>query len=72
MVHQVLWSQLLDFYFVGGMPDHDDWCIGAIIDSSPESTDGDCDCTQTLASASDYCAIDGQKYVFANTAQETT
>lgn len=45
---------------------HRDWCFGAAVDSSPESTAGDCDCTETSPSASDYCAIDGQRYVFDN------
>jgi len=45
---------------------HRNWCFGAAVDSSPESTAGDCDCTETSPSASDYCAIDGQRYVFDN------
>ena len=40
---------------------HDEWCIGAIIDDTP------CDCTETSSSASDYCAIDEQKFVLDNT-----
>ena len=38
---------------------HNQWCIGAVINAD----DTACVCTQTSSSASDYCAIDGQKFV---------
>jgi len=41
--------------------DHDEWCIGAVMGTTP------CVCTQTSPSASDYCAIDAQKFVLDNT-----
>jgi len=44
---------------------HDEWCIGAVIEVAPYVAP--CDCTETSSSASDYCAIDGQKFVLDNT-----
>ena len=38
---------------------HEEWCIGAVINA----TDTACVCTQTSTTASDFCAIDGQKFV---------
>lgn len=37
--------------------DHENWCIGAVIDDTA------CDCTETVTTASDFCAIDSQKFV---------
>lgn len=37
--------------------DHKNWCIGAVIDDTA------CDCTETVTTASDFCAIDSQKFV---------
>ena len=41
---------------------HSNWCIGASVDTDPDSTTGDCDCEQTNSAASDFCAIDGVEY----------
>jgi type IV fimbrial biogenesis protein FimT len=41
--------------------DHDDWCIGAVTGETA------CDCTETSSTASDFCAIDTQKFVLDNT-----
>jgi prepilin-type N-terminal cleavage/methylation domain-containing protein len=43
--------------------DHEKWCIGAAINA----TDTACDCTETITTASDYCAIDGQQFVLDDT-----
>ena len=40
--------------------DHKNWCIGAVIDDTA------CDCTETVTTASDFCAIDSQKFVMDN------
>ncbi len=39
---------------------HENWCIGAVIDDTA------CDCTETVSTASDFCAIDSQKFVMDN------
>ena len=39
---------------------HKNWCIGAVIDDTA------CDCTETVTTASDFCAIDSQKFVMDN------
>jgi len=43
---------------------HDEWCIGAVLGETP------CDCTEASSAASDFCAIDTQKFVLDNTAAE--
>ena len=40
--------------------DHENWCIGAVIDDTA------CDCNETVTTASDFCAIDSQKFVMDN------
>ena len=40
--------------------DHKNWCIGAVIDDTA------CDCTETVTTASDFCAIDSQRFVMDN------
>lgn len=44
-------------YYRGG---HRNWCIGAVIDTTA------CDCRETVSTEPDYCAIDGQQFVFNN------
>jgi hypothetical protein len=41
--------------------DDDEWCVGATTGDLP------CDCTETDTSATNFCAIDGQRYVLDNT-----
>jgi type IV fimbrial biogenesis protein FimT len=42
--------------------DHRNWCIGASLDTDPDSTTGDCDCEVIDPLDSKFCAINGVEY----------